>query len=202
MINHDLRCIFLHIPRCAGTSIEEWIAGDDWWNIDATTKHLTASQAKSVYSQHWASYFKFSVVRNPYTRTRSLLHHGEFYGVSLVGPAQELDLSQYTKNFGPDVVIEYDYRFWTEPERKIGTHHVGQIYGNILDEELDYIAKFESINEEAAFIGSILGYGVPFHSHLENSGNNVSDSHLSFSDVAIINRLYYRDFKTFGYDMR
>ena len=72
MISHELKCIFIHIPRTGGSIIEKLLVGQDWWIFDKKTKHLIASQAKKLYSEYWNDYFKFSFVRDPYSRMLSL----------------------------------------------------------------------------------------------------------------------------------
>lgn len=67
MICHELKCIFIHQPRTAGTSIEEILVGKDWWSIDPATKHITYEYAKQIYNDYWDDYFKFTVVRNPFS---------------------------------------------------------------------------------------------------------------------------------------
>jgi hypothetical protein len=83
MINHKFKCIFIHIPCAGGTSIENWICGKDYWNIDNKEKHLLSCQAKEMYAEYWDEYFKFSIVRNPYRRTVSMLKDPSFFGVTI-----------------------------------------------------------------------------------------------------------------------
>ena len=109
MISHEHKCIFVHIGRCAGTSIEQWVCGADWWTIEPETKHLLASQARALYKDYWDRYFKFSIVRNPVNRMISCLNHSEHYGVS-IGSDDRLSLEGYYERFGRDVVLENDYR--------------------------------------------------------------------------------------------
>ena len=75
MICHKHKCILVHIPACAGSSMEKAIVGYDWWDKDPETKHLKSHQAKKIYSEYWSDYFKFSFVRNPWSRTLSLAQH-------------------------------------------------------------------------------------------------------------------------------
>ena len=57
MIDHKNKCIFIHIPGCAGSSIELSLVKKDWWLIGKKTKHIFASDAKKVYSEYWDDYF-------------------------------------------------------------------------------------------------------------------------------------------------
>ena len=66
MISHKYKCIFLHIPRTGGSSVEYCIYKKDWENVNLETKHITPDMAKKLYPEYWSKYFKFSFVRNPF----------------------------------------------------------------------------------------------------------------------------------------
>ena len=145
MISHEHRCIFIHIQRTAGTSIEYWLTGSDWWNIDASTKHLTAHQAKCLYADHWDDYFKFSIVRHPWDRVVSL---GKYRNTGVLQDDNgKLELDGWVASLEfPE--IEFDQRHHSRCDvLRPGVHQPGMLYSNILDEELDYIGKFENLPE-------------------------------------------------------
>ena len=48
MINHQYKCIFIHIPRCAGSFIELAIDKRDWWNVDYKKKTFISSKRKRI----------------------------------------------------------------------------------------------------------------------------------------------------------
>ena len=75
MISHKHKCIFIHIQRTGGTSIERWLQGEDQWNLKHNYKHITTSYAKErAYPEYYDDYFKFTFVRNPYERVLSELY--------------------------------------------------------------------------------------------------------------------------------
>lgn len=60
-ISHTHKLIFVHNPKCAGTSIIRYFDMEDWG-------HDSASKSKEKYSKYWNEYKKFTVVRNPWDR--------------------------------------------------------------------------------------------------------------------------------------
>lgn len=65
MISHKFRCIFVHIPKTAGNSINR-IFGIDWENHKDLARY--AQETRAV---EFESYFKFAIVRNPWDRLLS-----------------------------------------------------------------------------------------------------------------------------------
>ena len=90
MIFHNHKAIFFHIAKTAGTSIERTL---DYKSRDAKhfDKNVVFGLLKGIYMQHavpsvikrycsdkiWHSYYKFSIVRNPYYRLLSVYFYGK-----------------------------------------------------------------------------------------------------------------------------
>lgn len=197
VISHEYQCIFIHIQRCAGSSVEEWVVGQDWWHVEPETKHLIASQARKVYAEYWDNYFKFSIVRNPITRTLSMLKFKKHFG--LFETKCGIDFSGYEQLFGEDIILEHDYRFANRAEILCERHRPSRLYGNILDERVDFIAHFESLYDDMATVRMRLGIPAVFNSHLEKSAATDAGTILGTSTREKIGRMYGDDFERFGY---
>jgi len=204
MISHELKCIFIHIPRTAGSSIETSLVGQDWWKVEPKTKHLIASQAKKIYSKYWDDYFKFSFVRNPYSRMLSMATFSQmrriYYGdssPSFKGVISDKHLNNYKNIFGNPVCIEYDHRFYKREELENEKHKENRIYGNILDEPIDYIGRFETLGEDFKNICSMLGLK---EKKLPKIGSNPHAHSLSLDAKLLINEIYAEDFVKFNFN--
>lgn len=135
MISHEYKCIFVHISRTGGSSIEKAICGREWWKINPATKHLTASQTKEIYKDYWNSYFKFSFVRNPWDRLVSCFSLRAYHA-----PKKKSDVLTFLKNIKtPD---------W-EPQLFE--------YVDILDIDLDFVGKYETLGEDFDYIKNKTG---------------------------------------------
>lgn len=200
MISHQYKCIFIHIQRCAGTSIETWIDGDDLWHKEPDKKHIIASQARSLYRDYWDDYFKFSIVRNPFSRTRSCLKYADHFGMK-IRPGGTIDFSGYHEHFGEDIVIEYDHRFYDRDDLLNGRHLPGQVYGNIIDEPLDFIARFENLADDMDHVRRVIGHPYRFDKHVEASEGDARAYRLSERDVDHIRSVYEKDFCALGYSL-
>jgi hypothetical protein len=197
MISHELKCIFIHIPRTAGSSIEQTLVGKDWWQIERKTKHLVASQAKKLYSEYWNDYFKFSFVRDPYSRMVSLAtHFWTYYRLPFKGVLTDQHINEYKNLFGTSILIEHDWRFYKREEVINEKHRENCVYGNILDEPIDYIGKFETLEEDFNNISNILGVKGK---ELEKINNKQHGNSLSLEAKILINKIYDEDFSIYNY---
>jgi hypothetical protein len=200
MISHKYKCIFVHIPRTAGTAIEKWICGDDWWYIEKETKHLLASQAKKIYREYWDSYFKFSFVRNPWDRMVSCLGaYEDFFKISY---NNFLNFDGYKKEFGYPVTIENDYRFSKRNEILLEKHQEHCVYLNILDEKLDFIGRFESLQKDTEFIKDRLKIEKDFPFKVKEGASKRKNNYQDYYDKKAredVENLFGKDLKKFGY---
>jgi hypothetical protein len=196
MISHELKCIFIHIPRCAGSSVEKWLTSKDWWSIEPATKHLTVRQAKSLYEDYWDDYFKFTIVRHPVDRCRSCLKFEKHFGLSLQ-PDGKIDFSGYHALFGEDITVEYDHRFYSSDDVRHNDHKKSQVYGNIIDAPLDFIGRYERLKSDMKIIQKELGVRQDFDVHIEKS--NLTLDGLYPETIRKIEALYEQDFELFGY---
>ena len=205
MISHKHKCIFIHIPRSAGTSLENWLCGSDWWDVEKETKHLIASQAKKIYSQFWDEYFTFSFVRNPWDRVVSGLKYADYFGVYYnpnpsIPSLLELNFDGYKDRFGTEISLEHDHRFYRRGDLISDNHLPGQIYGNIIDEQLDYIGRFETLQEDCRKIQSILGIEEKMTIHNGKSQRNEYREYYNQDTMKKVERMYSKDIEHYGFE--
>lgn len=188
MINHKYKCIFIHIPRTGGSSIEKQICNIYWHNKEPETKHITASHAKKIYSEYWDSYFKFAFVRNPRDRVVSMAssYSGAF------------------KTWVEDGKVNLDetdhvYIGIRGVDRKKTPPFKNSVYLNILDEELDFIGKFESYNEDFDFICDQIGFNKTSTCHTEKSTHSKYSDYYDDEMIKTVSRLYQKDIEHWNY---
>jgi hypothetical protein len=78
VICHEKKCIFIHIPKTGGTSIEQFIKDNGKNNLlligcinNRSLQHLTINELRIMIPYFYKIYYKFSVVRDPYERLLS-----------------------------------------------------------------------------------------------------------------------------------
>ena len=198
MISHEHRCIFIHIPRTAGTSIEKSITGSDWWSIKPSTKHILASTAKNIYREYWDDYFKFSFVRNPWDRMVSLIKFSGFYGANLEKENKKINVSCYLKKF-PDV--EIDPRSESKDEKIKANPN--SVYLNIINEPLDFIGKFENLQQDFNTVCNEIGIAEQELPRLHKSNHKHHQHYTEYYDDetrSIVAKKYAKDIEYFGYE--
>ena len=159
MINHKHKCIFLHIEKNAGTSVEKHLLGYDMWeNLETRAfKHLTVERAKKIYKRHWNEYFKFSIVRNPWDRWVSYYAHFLRYEV-LNG-----DFGQFTENpyqTISDLNIRQMYDTFLRTSEGLSLLHCSQkqfLKNEQGEVEVDFICRFENLQQDYSLVCKRIG---------------------------------------------
>ena len=80
MIPHRYRCIHVHLPKCAGTSVHDWFVAHGvgrhsyrpWWYRGTLPERF---QGVARTMDLYPGCFTFSFVHNPYRRILSLYRH-------------------------------------------------------------------------------------------------------------------------------
>jgi hypothetical protein len=166
--------IFVHIPKCAGTSIEEALIsistpylgfkdfpyetrGMFWLPGPQMLQHSKLRR----YARHFslAEYFKFAFVRNPWERTVSQIEYLKSNGVRLFATG---DFKENIRNYC-DCLVNY-------MGHDLGSCQLDYLLGPGGEVEVDYIGRFENLAADFAHVCTRLGIEpVPGLPHFLNS---------------------------------
>jgi chondroitin 4-sulfotransferase 11 len=182
MINHKLKCVFVHIPKTSGTSIKNTLGGFST-NLGY---HERPKQIKRIAPKEWEEYFKFTFVRNPYDRLYSIYSYYKMgQRVTLVDPSILPDTFE-------GFVLDLDTNL-----TKLGLNY-NQL--DFLEEDVDYVGKYETLQESFDEICGKLGVeGKQLnHDRKSNRKNNYKDVYTE-EMIKITSEYFKRDIETFNY---
>ena len=174
-------------------------------------KHILASQAKLLYADYWADYFKFSFVRNPWDRMVSMAksYPGTWH-IKLDKKQKSPKLMDdnsfwgYKNRFGFPLTIERDRRFYKKADLSSSRHVENSVYLNLLDEDLDFIGRFENLKEDFAHVAKSIGLENTELPHAQHKGHKSGGLHYSeyYTEKTKDNvrELYKKDIDYFGYE--
>jgi hypothetical protein len=185
MIDHLRKLLFIHISRTGGTSVETALVGSDWWHIDPESKHLSASQTRTFYGDAcWAKYRKFSIVRNPWDRITSMWSTGWWNKrrTSFLG-GRPASFRDFIRELRP------------HPHERYRTLS----YGKILDEPLDYVLRFESLQEDFSAMCRDLRLDEVQLPHVEHRKRLPYRAYYDEESAQLVRDLFAADIKAYGY---
>lgn len=192
--NHKYKCIFIHIPKTAGTSLGRTI----FENRDPSVSHVDAFYYEVFEPQLFREYFKFTFVRNPWDRLVSN------YNYFLKQPSQ-LREKQFLDTFEN---FDHFANALEKPEveQKMFTmYHFRPQYQFICDLKrnlvVDYLGYFETINEDFNKIVARLNRPELQLPHLNESKKGLDYREFYTEKTKkIVEKLYPEDIKLFGYN--
>lgn len=193
------KLLFVHIPKCGGTSIEEkfkivkehdektaysWYTrkfGDRFF----APQHYTPKILKSLYPERFKSYKKFTVVRNPYTKCISSF----FY--------------QTKPEYCNEQHFKRNFHFWCEKHYIVNKIDLPQA-AYFEDVTYDYVLHQETLNRDFMKMArelNIDGY-LPFFN--KNKSKTPTESYIQLIEpctIDFINTFFKKDFELLKYPM-
>ncbi len=213
MIFFKKKIIFVHIPRCGGTTIEKNLWQNEFnksFDFDETDEkhllqgfidkyrnkyqfdglqHLTFHNIKKIYPLEAKDFFKFSFVRNPYSRIAST-----YAGVMT-----------YRKDLRNFLVLYKDTSFKKFLYLIKKNKHTHWLPMNEFFEvsDLDFLGRFENFSADLEKIKNLIKIKVEkknFSGDLNFSEKfNYLDFYNDKESLNLVTEIYYEDLKRFNY---
>lgn len=205
MISRKFKTVFVHIPKTAGQSIESVFLeahGLTWETRAELLLYPNNDPAKGperlahLYAQEYLSYgyltenefrdfFKFSIVRNPYSRIVSAFNFR---------PHDFKQIREFVESARDD--NRNDFRRHVTPQVKFLTNDVN---GTIV---VDNIIRYEDLSRDIPrLFRNIFGKNIDLPHKNAAKQIKISVESLSGSDINFINEFYKEDFETLAYPL-
>ena len=166
MINHEHKFIFIHIPKCAGTSVGKTLyslVGNDSKTYDGFKIHHDEFDEKI-----WEEYFVFTFLRNPQDRLLSQYYYRDFL--------YKHDFEYAVKNMRELYIQHYSYKESDTHPTNGGIIDIANYYGewihfpaqkeflkgkysNGIDKRpyIDFYGKYETLQKDFDYVCEKIG---------------------------------------------
>ena len=211
MISHKYKIIFIHIPKCAGSSIRDFYFDTPNLNWRKPNYELLYGWCpkRQIHLQHatskelleldlvtetvWNEYFKFTFIRNPYDRAYS--------DYLWIQKDQKLkgSFKDYISRSG---AFEKTLRDNSVKEYR-GDHLLNQVDFFDLSGcfKMDFIGRFEYLNEDIIALNKKLNISKEFHNHAKK--NTSRKPHYSYfytySKKRLVETYFKKDINRLNY---
>jgi chondroitin 4-sulfotransferase 11 len=198
VISNKHKFIFVHIPKCAGTSIEFSLNGSAYVKWDAHNKiwvqHATAEQIKKLYCQNYEDYFSFTFTRNPWDRAIS-----DYFWMK-----KDLSIEDSFKNY---LLLENNFntpnlRYPHLNMTGRGDHILAQsdfILNSNGDRIVDFIGTFENLQEDFNIVCDKIGIPRKQLPHTNKTKHRNYTEYYDEETKQIVAQKYAKDIEYFGY---
>lgn len=186
-------CIFIHVPKAAGTSINQALYG-------RTLGHFSADEIRHNFTEFYDKAFVFSFVRNPWDRALSA------YRFAKAGRTESMGIANSEKYKAPefksfesflfdwlskndlnhvDFVFQPQYRFVCDRDKKIIT---------------DYIGKVENISQDIKEVERVTNRSLKLgQSNKTQAASRYTESYHNQDMIDMVSSLYAEDIELFSY---
>ena len=183
------KCIFIHIPKAAGTSVTNALFGP-------VSRHVPYFEYERGNPRKFAEYFKFTFVRNPWDRLLSA------YIFLKKGGLNEMDRAWADENLGRFETFEQFVLEWVTEENIWSWVHFKPQHHFICDKQgrcmMDFVGRMETLAADFGVVRAKLGIEAQL-SVLNRTRNEGYASHYTPQTREIVAQVYKKDIEMFNY---
>lgn len=190
----DAGCIFIHVPKAAGTSVNHALYG-------RTLGHYSALEIEKTFPRLFDRAFTFTLVRNPWDRALSSYRfarqgHTDSMGVQNPGQYQVPAFDSFERFVNEWLpaqdLLKTDFIF--QPQSHFACDGNGEIM-------VDFVGKVESLNKDIQVVSERLGRNISVgkSNSTRLAGMDYRSAFTSNEMIDAISMLYKDDVDKFDY---
>ena len=185
----EYQCIFIHIPKAAGTSVALTLFGQ-------SSRHVPWFEYYQVNPAKFGRYFKFAFVRNPWDRLVSTYFFLKRGGID---PQDRIWADAILAVFP---TFESFVLGWLSPQTVLTWVHFLPQHYFICDDSgmlmMDFVGRFENMESDFAIVAARLGCTKKLEK--VNVGSQQHYSHYYTEETrALVGSIYAKDIALFNY---
>ncbi|MFZ5802060.1 MAG: FkbM family methyltransferase [Candidatus Omnitrophota bacterium] len=194
IVFEDLQCAYIRITKCANTSIVHW--------LNSACKHPIPPKSEGIglrqFEKQYPDFFKFTFVRNPWDRLVSCYEQKIRTKERFVYPKTIGKWCDENRFATPHEISfkEFVHFIYHNPD-KIDWHW--QSYANRARLPLDYIGRFETLEEDIQTVSYKLGISQEFPHY--NKSRHRTDYRTYYDEETrrMAAEIYAEEIQMFGY---
>ena len=188
MISHQHKFIFVHIPKCGGTSIENffgaWKDHNEFCVGGQTRQHWKLEEILSLYPD-CKNYFKFTFVRNPFSRIVSEYCYIRWQKPKC--PIAKISFREFCLNL--------DYNL----DKHTNKAHDLSIADYLNEYPIDFIGRLESFQDDFNLVCDKIKIPRQKLPHKLNMNHPHYTEYYDAETRQIVAKKYAKDIEYFGY---
>lgn len=187
-------CIFIHVPKVAGTSINYALYG-------RTLGHYTAQEVQATFPTLFESSFTFSFVRNPWERLASAYRFAKVGKTETMGiyKPERYQIKEFEsfERFVCEWLPKQDAEkldFVFQPQGRFVTDENGEII-------VDFLGKLERLSEDIKHVEKKINrpLAIPELNRTGKVDGDVRSLYVSNEMIDVVSSVYANDIDLFNY---
>lgn len=204
MISRKYNFVFQHIPKCAGSSIINFFVQlheqDDCLGDLQYEMHQTFERSRQNYRSYYDKFFKFTFVRNPWSRAVSLFEYRKKLAGQGITYPHWPTIEDIIKDDFCDVVKKDSFN--TNPSIQFLEEGCASDYwlSSKIKKNINFIGRFESLEKDFEFILNQLSIShAPELPHKNKSSKKHYSEYYNDETRNLVAIKYKRDIELFEY---